>query len=152
MGLSVKKYQQECLDKLAAYLKRSRELGKPRTAFYELTHRLYQPVLDSRRKTITALEDMPYVCLRVPTGGGKTLMAVHAVKTLLEDWQQREAGLVLWLAPTTKIVEQTINALKDRQHPYRQALDERHKSVQLLDVESALYVKRNTLDAGVIRR
>lgn len=149
MSLTLKKYQRECLDKLSEYLKRSREIGKPKTAFYDRTNRLYQPATDGKGRTLVALEDMPYVCLRVPTGGGKTIMAAHATKTLIEDWQQREAGLVLWLAPTTKIVEQTMNALRDRSHPYRQVLDANFRGVQLLDVEAALYVQRPTLDVGV---
>ncbi len=149
MSLTLKKYQRDCLDRLSVFLKRAREIGKAKTAFYEQTSRLYHPVTDGNRKVIATLEDMPYVCLRVPTGGGKTLMAAYAVKTLLQDWQQRESGLVLWLAPTTKIVQQTMEALRNREHPYRQALDDQFRGVQLLDIESALYVQRATLDQGV---
>ena len=30
---------------------------------------------------------------------------------------------MFWRAPTTQLVSQTVKALKDKQHPYRQALD-----------------------------
>ncbi|MEX0655324.1 MAG: DEAD/DEAH box helicase family protein [Phycisphaeraceae bacterium] len=149
MTLILKQYQRDCLGHLSTFLRRARELGKAKTAFYEHTNRLYHPAHDAKGKVIGPLEDMPYVCLRVPTGGGKTLMASYAVGTLLEDWQQREAGLVLWLAPSTKIVDQTMAALRDRKHPYREALDEKFKAVQLLDLDAALYVQRSTLEVGV---
>ena len=31
--------------------------------------------------------------------------------------------MVLWIVPTTQICRQTLTALKDRDHPYRQQLD-----------------------------
>ena len=77
---------------------------------------------------------MPYGCIRLPTGGGKTLLAAHAVK-LAADYVEREFPLVLWLAPSTMIAEQTLAALKDTRHPYRQALDEAFSGrVRVLDV------------------
>ncbi|HAI14246.1 MAG TPA: hypothetical protein DCM28_21255 [Phycisphaerales bacterium] len=141
MVLQLKNYQSDCLGKLDEYLMLARELGDADTAFYKQTHRLYHK--------IEGLEALPYVCLRVPTGGGKTLMACHAIPILLETWQQRESGLVLWLAPTTKIVDQTMDALKDRKHPYRQALDAQYGQVNILDMESALYLRKHTLDTGL---
>lgn len=149
MSLVLKKYQEDCIGHLSAYLKRAREIDSAKTAFYDRTNRLYHPVMDGSHKPIPDLQEMPYVCLRVPTGGGKTFMAAHAVEILLRDWQQRESGLVLWLAPTTKIVDQTMAALRDRSHPYRQILDQRYGAVQLLDIESALYVRRPSLETGV---
>ena len=47
----------------------------------------------------------------------------------LKEYQQRcldelaERCLVFWLAPTTQIVDQTVKALRDKRHPYRQAMD-----------------------------
>ena len=35
----------------------------------------------------------------------------------------QQTGLVLWIVPTTQIYRQTLTALKDRDHPYRQQLD-----------------------------
>lgn len=141
MALQLKNYQSDSLEKLTEYLLLARESGDADTAFYKLTHQLYHKV--------EGLEALPYVCLRVPTGGGKTLMACHSVPILLETWQQRESGLVLWLAPTTKIVDQTMEALKDRKHPYRQALDAHYGQVNILDLESALYLRKHTLDTGL---
>ena len=38
-------------------------------------------------------------------------------------FRQSRRGLVLWIVPTTQIYNQTLKALKDRDHPYRQQLD-----------------------------
>ena len=40
---------------------------------------------------------MPYVCLRVPTGGGKTLLACHAAGLAMTDFMRAERAVVLWL-------------------------------------------------------
>ena len=42
------------------------------------------------------------------------------------------------LSPSNAIKEQTINALKDRNHPYRKALEETLPSVSVLSIQEAL--------------
>jgi type III restriction enzyme len=69
-------------------------------------------------------EEMPYVCLRLPTGGGKTLLAAHSVKVAADAWMGVDYPLVLWLVPTTTIRKQTVEALNNPRHPYRLALAE----------------------------
>ena len=66
---------------------------------------------------------VPNVCLKVPTGGGKTLLAAAAVGQLMQTWLQRDAGLVLWVVPNEAIYRQTLSALQHRDHPYRQMLN-----------------------------
>ena len=61
---------------------------------------------------------VPHVCLKVPTGGGKTLLAAAALERL-----GRQTGLTLWVTPTRAIYEQTKAALRDREHSYRQMLE-----------------------------
>ena len=61
---------------------------------------------------------IPHVCLKVPTGGGKTLLAAGALERL-----GRQTGLVLWIVPSRAIYAQTRAALWDRMHPYRQTLE-----------------------------
>ena len=63
-------------------------------------------------------EPIPHVCLKVPTGGGKTLLGVEAVRRL-----KIGTGFLLWIVPTKAIYTQTLNAFRDRDHPYRQILD-----------------------------
>ena len=66
---------------------------------------------------------LPCCCLKVPTGGGKTLLAVKAIDLINHRFRRRASGLVLWVVPTTQIYNQTLKALKDRDHHYRQQLD-----------------------------
>jgi type III restriction enzyme len=68
-------------------------------------------------------ERLPTFCLKIPTGGGKTLLAVKTIDLACTTYLRRRTGLVLWIVPTTQIYRQTIQSLRDRDHPYRQHLD-----------------------------
>ena len=68
-------------------------------------------------------ERLPTFCLKIPTGGGKTLVATRVIDLVNGHFRQSRRGLVLWIVPTTQIYNQTLKALKDRDHPYRQQLD-----------------------------
>jgi type III restriction enzyme len=68
-------------------------------------------------------EPVPNAILKVPTGGGKTLLAAQAVTRVLGRYLCKNTGFVLWIVPSEAIFSQTLNRLKDRQHPYRQILD-----------------------------
>ena len=66
----------------------------------------------------TSGDPIPHVCLKVPTGGGKTLLGVAALELIKQD-----TGFVLWIVPTRAIYEQTLKAFRSREHPYRQMLE-----------------------------
>ncbi len=68
-------------------------------------------------------EPLPNYCLKIPTGGGKTLLAVKTIDLVNQIYLKRRNGLVLWIVPTTQIYRQTLKNLKNRDHPYRQHLD-----------------------------
>ena len=69
-------------------------------------------------RTDDAGRPIPHVCFKVPTGGGKTLLAAAALERL-----NRQTGLTLWITPTRAIYEQTKAALRNREHLYRQMLE-----------------------------
>ena len=69
-------------------------------------------------RTATSGEPVPHVCLKVPTGGGKTLLGVAALERIKQD-----TGFVLWIVPTRAIYDQTLKAFRTREHPYRQMLE-----------------------------
>ncbi|MCB1121253.1 MAG: DEAD/DEAH box helicase family protein [Verrucomicrobiae bacterium] len=75
----------------------------------------------SRRNGIG--ERLHNFCLKIPTGGGKTLLATRVIDLVNTHYRHSQRGLVLWIVPTTQIYNQTLRALKDRDHPYRQQLD-----------------------------
>ncbi len=75
-------------------------------------------------RTSGAGQPVPSICLKVPTGGGKTLLAAASVSRILDKWQGRRTGFVLWVCPNEAIYSQTRRALRDREHPYRHMLDQ----------------------------
>lgn len=66
--------------------------------------------------------DVPSVCLRVPTGGGKTLLAAHSVALAGKAVLNTDSPVALWLTPSDAIRTQTLEALANARHPYRMAL------------------------------
>ncbi len=66
---------------------------------------------------------VPNVVFKVPTGGGKTFLAVSALSRVFGQLLGRNTGFVLWIVPNEAIYAQTWKQLNDRQHPYRQMLD-----------------------------
>lgn len=69
------------------------------------------------------LSGVPNVCIKVPTGGGKTFLAACAVKHLFDRLPVGKTKLVAWLVPSDAILTQTVAHLSDPTHPYRQRLD-----------------------------
>ncbi|MCJ7728304.1 MAG: DEAD/DEAH box helicase family protein, partial [Sedimentisphaerales bacterium] len=66
---------------------------------------------------------LPCFCLKIPTGGGKTFLAVKTIDLINTVYLKNRTGLVLWVVPSTQIYSQTIRGLRNRDHPYRQHLD-----------------------------
>ena len=73
-------------------------------------------------RTTGSGDPLPHVCLKIPTGGGKTLMGAISIERILMR-RPRQTGLVLWIVPTNAIYAQTKSALWNREHPYRQRLE-----------------------------
>ncbi len=139
-------YQQQVLDSVEAYFKACHELPSPSIAFTATTERLwgfgnpYHPLSGFPA-------DMPYFCLRVPTGGGKTWLAARSVSLVNTHLLRGEHSVILWLVPSKPIREQTLKALRDRTHPYHLALREAGP-VTVMDLEEAKSVTRATLDSS----
>ena len=111
--LNLKHYQTQALEALERYLRRAALLGAA-DAFSECTGYGYNT---------EPFGELPCVCLRIPTGGGKTLLAAHAVALLAREWPGRHPQpLALWLVPTDTIRSQTLRALSTPGHPFRAAL------------------------------
>jgi type III restriction enzyme len=93
---------------------------------------------------------VPNAVLKVPTGGGKTYLAINALSRIFGRWLNKNTGFVLWIVPNEAIYSQTLKRLKDRQDPYRQMLDraaagrvrilEKTDRLDARDVESQLCV------------
>jgi type III restriction enzyme len=140
----LKDYQEWALDALREYFQECSRTGDANVSFYSVTGKTLG--LNIPYNKVEELPGLPYVCLRIPTGGGKTIVACHSIGVAARELMQTESPVVLWLVPSNAILEQTINALRDRNHPYRQAVEATVGAVNVLDVEAALYVKRAQLD------
>lgn len=66
----------------------------------------------------------PRVCIKVPTGGGKTLLAVEAIREYKNLFVQKRTGLVVWIVPSETIYTQTVRKLRDKSNYLRQLLDQ----------------------------
>jgi type III restriction enzyme len=145
-SFSPKVYQQQVLDSVEAYFTACHELPSPSIAFTATTERLW-----GRGNAYHPLSgfppDMPYFCLRVPTGGGKTWLAAKSVALVNTHLLRCEHSVILWLVPSKPIREQTLRALRDRLHPYHTALREAGP-ITVMDLDEAKSVTRATLDTS----
>ena len=66
---------------------------------------------------------VPSVCLKLPTGAGKTYLATRSIEQLQRLYFRRAHGLVLWVVPSDAIYKQTWKSLADREHAYRMTLE-----------------------------
>lgn len=182
--MELKDFQQEVLDTFDGYLDALAEKRLNALEVEELSSErpeLNIPVLDYTEeawKVLTAIgklpksrnsvpfsprtdgadRPVPSVTLKIPTGGGKTLLAAKAVSRIMSKWAQANHGFVLWIVPNESIYSQTHKALNNREHPYRQILDraaagrvkilEKMTPLDRRDVESQLCVMLLMLQAS----
>lgn len=92
------------------------------------------PNYSPRYQALNNLPKVPYICLRLPTGGGKTLLATKAIQIAAENFYEREYPFVLWLVPTKEIRQQTLKVLRSTNNFYGQILRESFRQVNIFDV------------------
>jgi type III restriction enzyme len=144
MGL--KDYQTGLLDAFEGFLARTRELKNPAAAFAESTLAGFGHALPYQ--ALPGAEGLPYVCLRVPTGGGKTRIAGQAIARVNRAFLAAEQSLVLWLVPSDPIRQQTLYALKTPGELLHEDMRDLFGAVHVLDIAEALAVQPATLDTG----
>jgi len=147
--VELKRYQADTLAILRTFLEEARVAG-PKAAYESITGAPEQANrlrgYAGSYKALTGLPGVPYACLRLPTGGGKTILAAHAVPLARDAWIEKDWPLVLWLVPTKTIRTQTAEALKDTRHPYRTALDEAFDGrVRVFDITDFAHVRPHDL-------
>ena len=114
--MELKKYQQTAIETLKEYLKELQKVGI-KYAFMGITNKPYNPDFFS---------EIPFVCVKIPTGGGKTLVACHATQEIMKNAlaNKMDRGIVMWFVPSEAIKTQTLKKFKDKNDPHRRALDE----------------------------
>ena len=114
---ALSKYRQIYFDGLKTNPTLAKSYDFPKKAWIESINPFYH----SHKNGLN--EPLPDIYLKVPTGGGKTLLACHSIDSINKIYSNTSTGLILWIVPTSQIYKQTITHLKNREHPYRQILD-----------------------------
>lgn len=161
--MRLKHYQEKVLKELKEYLSALADAKKEFEEIAELKPHLAKHINFPKEawekatgrsiyhsKTNGLNEPLPDIYMKVPTGGGKTLVACHAIDNIQKAYLNKQTGLILWIVPSTQIYRQTISALKNREHSYRQVLDissggrtlikEKTEIFNRLDIEENLVV------------
>ncbi|MBK6594571.1 MAG: DEAD/DEAH box helicase family protein [Burkholderiales bacterium] len=189
-AVQMKKFQGETLEQLDTYLAELKaqrdqfEKNKPGLMAMEGMEDVLQQASDFPKKAWASLKKdnklppvfanqphssrfdgagraIPNVCLKIPTGGGKTLLAAASVGRVFSNYLARHTGLVLWIVPNEAIYQQTLKTLKNRDHPYHQMLSvagagrvkilEKNSPLSRIDTDSHLCVMLLML-AGASRK
>lgn len=143
----LKRYQQQTIDTLERFLADAR-LTPVEDAF--------KRCLETQNKDAYAYRhydfgQVPYVCLRLPTGGGKTVLASHAIRVATTAYLEQDYPIVLWLVPTTTIQQQTLEALKQPGHPYRAELDRAFdQKVRVFDDSEVTQIRPHDIGSQLI--
>ncbi len=142
----LKSYQSDALNWFELFLKRCRDTGTPRECYAQTTQEWRGMALFYR--PLRNLEAVPYVCLRIPTGGGKTMVAGMAIERINRSLLDTSCSLTLWLVPSEPIREQTLKALRDPSSILCQAVTSALGEVSVLDIEEALRMTPHLLSGS----
>lgn len=149
--ITLKDYQERVLDSLREFFRVAARTCDPDSAFRAVTRRTFGEAMPYWPVSASGLDrQMPYVCLRVPTGGGKTLLACYAVGLAMHDFVHTDRAVALWLVPSHTILDQTADALRDPRHPYRRALELACGAVEVVTIEEALRLSRATVEGQTV--
>ncbi len=152
--MELKNYQQRVMDDLQAFLDclLRPDSGSLKTVFVEYWQGKGMAA-DKITPYCDKLGGVPSVCLKVPTAGGKTFLAVNALKPVFDaraHYGRQPPQMVVWLVPSEAILSQTLKNLHDVQHPYRRRLNTDFGGrVQVFDKEDVL--RGNGFDADTVQ-
>lgn len=118
--MELKAYQKDIIADLKRYLEIMQEQKNYLKAFALFWEEKSAPSLG---KYQDLLPGVPNLCFKVPTGGGKTLLACASLSAIFAALPLQKIKAVVWLVPSEAILTQTLKALKDPRHPYRQKID-----------------------------
>lgn len=124
----LKPYQKQIIDDLARYLEILREKGNIAVAFNEFWQKhprtaitpMFGEAVEPYKNNVP---NVPHVCIKVPTAGGKTFIAANALNTIFSAFDNSRPKTVVWLVPSNSILEQTIRNFSNPKHPYREQLN-----------------------------
>ncbi|MDR3164798.1 MAG: DEAD/DEAH box helicase family protein [Synergistaceae bacterium] len=126
--MELKQFQRDVIDNLSRFLALLQETGDISKSFGTFWEERgvnvgYDDGMESYKHSIP---NIPDVCLKVPTGGGKTFIAASAIKVIFDsigETKYIKNKAVVWLVPSDSILEQTLKNLSNTSHPYRQRIN-----------------------------
>ena len=125
--MELKSYQQKVIENLEEYLQYVQEHKNVSTAFnqyWEDKIGPYNPLDNTGMQPYkNNIPKSAHVCIKVPTAGGKTFIAVNALHSIFSAYETSKTKAVIWLVPWSNLLQQTVNALSNPEHPYRQKLN-----------------------------
>lgn len=138
--MELKSYQKKVMYDFNHYLELYRDCNNPVKAYNALWNEKGVPIGDNGIKPYNSiLGEVPHICFKVPTGGGKTFLACNSIKTFFSYVSIRKPKIVVWLVPSEPIKEQTLKNLSNPEHYYRQKLNsDFNNNVEVLSKEQAL--------------
>jgi len=145
--MELKEYQQKVLENLGVFLRQLKSELTEKKDYYQFQLSKNKEAVDPEKSDYPQIawarckeriiiksdysarfdglgRNIPSVCFKVPTGGGKTLLAAHALRQINQDYFEQNNGFILWVVPSQTIYKQTLKHLCNREHPYRQVLDQ----------------------------
>lgn len=122
--MKLKNYQKRVLHELDEYMALLNSTQNLSTAYNKHWEKLGIAVGFSGLPPYNdVLPGVPHVCFKVPTGGGKTLLACASLKRIFNGMGMMKTKAVVWLVPSNAILEQTLRDLRNPEHPYRQQIN-----------------------------
>jgi type III restriction enzyme len=125
--MELKSYQQKVIENLEEYLEYVQEHKNVSLAFnkyWEDKIGPYNPLDNTGMQPYkNNIPNAAHVCIKVPTAGGKTFIAVNALHSIFSAYDTSKTKAVIWLVPWSNLLQQTVNALSNPEHPYRQKLN-----------------------------
>ena len=76
--MKLKKYQKKTIDKLETLINELQKVGL-KYSFMGVTEKPYKA---------DAFGDIPFVCVKIPTGGGKTMVGCYAIEKIMRGFLQ----------------------------------------------------------------
>jgi len=144
--MELKNYQHKVLKDLEIYLEYLQQYKKTDIAFnkfWEDRIGPYNPVSgEGMQPYKNHIPKAANVCIKVPTAGGKTFVACNALHTIFKAYADDMPKTVVWLVPWSNLLDQTVAALNNPDHPYRQKLD------SLFNNRVEIYEKKDLLQGS----
>ena len=137
--MELKQYQRDVLREVGRFARTYSQIRDAATAYGVFMNAVgLTPGQGGVERYRDDLGGAPKVCVKVPTGGGKTFIGASAVRVLTEALPSR-TNVVVWLVPRREILSQTLRNLRNPDHFLRMALDRDFAGrVEVLDKEDGL--------------